>query len=247
MIQITLHCLFFLILFLCSTSQIPKEFVHIKEISPSIIEEIRYFSDHNFVGRPITGYKAPKCFLTRVAAIQLNLVQQELLKMNLTLKVYDCYRPVRAVQNFIQWARDLQDNQMKEEFYKYVDKQHLFRDGYISQRSGHSRGSTIDLTIVPIPVPNQEVYRRGDKLRSCTLARNERFRDNMIDMGTGFDCFNTLSHTNNTNIGVLQRRNRFLFRSVMDKHGFTNYIKEWWHFTLRNEPFKDRYFDFEIV
>lgn len=236
----------FLFLFFIVISQLPSQFAYLKDISPTIIEEIRYFGFHNFVGRRITGYNKPKCILTRSAATKLHLVQNDLFKLNLTLKVYDCYRPVKAVQDFVKWAKELDNNLMKEEFYKYVKKENLFKEGYIAERSGHSRGSTIDLTIVPLPVPNQETYQRGDKLRSCTLPRIYRFRDNTIDMGTGYDCFNVLSHTNNSNIEEFQKRNRYILKNLMDKFGFTNYALEWWHYTLRNEPFKDQYFDFNI-
>ena len=191
-------------------------FVDLHEISPGIAYEIRYFGNHNFIGRPIEGYKAPKCFLTLQAAQELAKVQKELEAFSLRLKVYDCYRPQRAVDDFVDWAKNLRDKKMKKEFYPSVKKKHLFRDGYIASQSGHSRGSTIDLTI------------------------------ENLDMGTPYDYFDPVSHTANPKIGEKAHANRLLLKTLMEKHGFVNYDKEWWHYTLKNEPFSDRYFDFEV-
>ena len=135
---------------------------------------------------------------------------------------------------------------MKKEFYPTVDKRNLFRDGYIAEKSGHSRGSTIDLTIVPVPVPEQERFVEGQRLYECHLPLEKRFKDNSIDMGTGFDCFSELSHPGNKKVGLHQRIGRMLLKTIMEKNGFKNYDREWWHFTLQNEPFPDTYFDFII-
>ena len=224
----------------------PAGFVDVREIAPSIILDIRYYTAHNFVGKPIDGYNQPKCLLTREAAEALLNAQNELRLFGLGLKVYDCYRPQRAVSHFVKWAGDIQDTKTREEFYPTLDKRNLFRDGYIAQRSSHSRGSTVDLTIIPIPLPEQEKYIPGQKLRPCFLQADKRFRDNSIDMGTGFDCFHELSHTANAKVGPSQRINRLLLRSLMEKQGFQNYSLEWWHYTLKNEPFPDTYFDFPV-
>ncbi len=227
-------------------SKRPDAIVDLKEVLPSVLLDIRYHGPHNFVGTPVEGYRAPKCLITREATEALGKVQAELTAFSLSLKVYDCYRPQRAVDHFVRWAEDIGDRKTRKEFYPTVDKRHLFRDGYIAKKSGHSRASTIDLTIVPVPVPAQERYTPGQPLKACFLPAAKRFRDNSLDMGTGFDCFHELSHTGNGNVGLMQRKNRLLLKTLMDKHGFANYDKEWWHFTLRNEPYPDTYFDFPV-
>ena len=221
-------------------------FVSVTDVEPSIVVEARYYGAHNFIGRRIAGYEAPKCVLTREAATALARVQAELRAFGLGLKTYDCYRPQRAVNDFVAWAQDTLDTAMKAEFYPAVDKRNLFRDGYIAERSGHSRGSTVDLTIIPLPAPDQPEYRSGQPLVDCRRSAGERFRDNSIDMGTGYDCFDPLSHTANAGISAAARRNRLLLRALMEKHGFRNYTQEWWHFTLNDEPYPDTYFD-EVV
>ncbi len=223
-----------------------RGFVDVHEHIPSIIMDIRYCGPHNFVGQRIDGYNAPKCLLTIKAAMALAKVQADLEKLSFSLKIYDCYRPQRAVNHFVRWAKNIGDTRTKKEFYPTVDKKNLFKDGYIAARSGHSRGSTVDLTIVPVPVPEQEVYQPGQELFACFLPEGKRFRDNSIDMGTGFDCFHTLSHTANRDIGARQRANRLLLKTLMEKHGFNNYEMEWWHFTLKDEPYPDTYFDLVI-
>jgi D-alanyl-D-alanine dipeptidase len=224
----------------------PENFVDIQKAIPTIVLDIRYHTDHNFLGTKVDGYEAPKCLVTAPAAEALAKVQAELQEMSLSLKIYDCYRPQRAVNHFVRWARDVGDTKTRAEFYPTVDKRHLFRDGYIAEKSGHSRGSTIDLTIVPVPTPAQEGYTAGQPLQACYLPAAKRFRDNGIDMGTGFDCFHELSHPGNLKMGVQQRANRLLLKTLMDRYGFKNYDQEWWHFTLRNEPYPDTYFDFSV-
>ena len=154
--------------------------------------------------------------------------------------------PQRAVTHFVRWARDVDDTKTKEEFYPDIDKKNLFKDGYIASKSSHSRGSTVDLTIVPLPLPDQETYIPGQPLKTCYMPADNRFNDNSIDMGTGFDCFHELSHTQNSSLGLQQRINRMLLKTLMEKYGFKNYEKEWWHFTLKDEPFPDTYFNFVI-
>jgi D-alanyl-D-alanine dipeptidase len=238
--------IFFIILSLNVYSQeIPKGFVELRDVIPDIILDLRYQTNHNFIGIPIDGYVANKCYLTRAAADSLAKVQAELSKFSLSLKIYDAYRPQRAVNHFVIWAKDLSDTLTKKEFYPDVDKNRLFIDGYIAEKSGHSRGSTIDLTIVPIPLPSQPEYNPNDQCE-CFKPEGKRYKDNSIDMGTGFDCFNELSHTENNSITAQQRANRLLLKSLMEKYGFKNLAEEWWHFTLKNEPFPNTYFDFEI-
>jgi D-alanyl-D-alanine dipeptidase len=218
----------------------PASLISISDVDSTIIVEARYFGAHNFIGRPVTGYEAPRCLLTPAAARALAAAQADVRSAGLSLKTYDCYRPQSAVDDFVRWAQDTADVRMKAEFYPAVEKRHLFRDGYIAERSGHSRGSTVDLTLVPLPVPAQPSYRPGELLTDCRSPR--RFADNTLDMGTGYDCFDPLSHTANPDVPSLAARNRLLLRLVMEKHGFRNYEKEWWHFTLRGEPHPDRYF-----
>ena len=229
-----------------SQEKMPDTFVDIMEVVDDILLEIRYAGDHNFLGTTVDGYLAPKCILTKPAALALAAAQKDLRPFSMTLKIYDCYRPQQAVDHFVRWARDVNDTKTKKEFYPAVDKRHLFRDGYIDSRSGHSRGSTVDLTIVPLPAPIQPLYIAGQPLKECTLPAGVRFADNSLDMGTGFDCFDTLSHPDNPDIGPSQRAHRLLLKTLMEKHGFRHYDKEWWHFTLAGEPYPDTYFNFPV-
>ncbi len=241
-----LSFIFFLTLTLNLFSQdIPDGFVEIHDVIPDIILDLRYLTNHNFLGVPVDGYNSEKCYITKAAADSLSKVQEELRKFNLSLKIYDAYRPQKAVDNFVRWAKDLSDTLTKKEFYPTVNKSKLFIDGYIAEKSGHSRGSTIDLTIVPIQLPHQPEFDVYDQCE-CFESAEKRFKDNSIDMGTGFDCFHQLSHTENPALTPQQRANRLLLKSLMDKHGFKNLSEEWWHYTLRNEPFPNTYFDFEI-
>jgi len=226
--------------------KIPDGFVDIQKAIPEIVLDIRYYSPHNFVGERVDGYLAAKCFLTKEAAEALSKVQKDMEPFSLSLKIYDCYRPQRAVNHFVRWATEIENTKTMKEFYPTVDKRNLFKDGYIADKSGHSRGSTLDLTIVPLPVPVQPQYTPGQKLYECYLPATKRFADNSIDMGTGFDCFHELSHTANSNISHQQKINRLLLKLLMEKYGFKNYDMEWWHFTLKNEPYPDTYFDFPI-
>jgi len=201
---------------------LPEGFVYGKSVIPDIDVELRYYSSNNFVGDTITGYKTNTLIVTKPTADALRKVQDELAEQNLCLRVYDAYRPQRAVNNFISWAKDLEDIRMKESFYPNVEKQHLFRDGYIASRSGHSRGSTVDLTIID----------------ANTLEP--------LDMGSPYDFFGEPSWVAYQNLLEIQKKNRQLLQSVMQKHGFRNYPQEWWHFTLRGEPFPKTYFDFVV-
>jgi len=207
---------FFILLLLVGCSSPKADFVSIHDIDPAINLDIRYYGDNNFIGKRINGYEAPKCMLTKEAVNALELVQKDLQTKGHSLKMYDRYRPQRAVNEFIEWAKDLSDIKMKKIFYPNVEKKNLFKDGYIASRSGHSRGSTMDLTI------------------------------DGLDMGTPFDFFSPLSHTENPLAGEDALNNRMLLKDTMEKYGFVNYDKEWWHYTLKNEPFPKTYFDFVI-
>ncbi|MDI3390542.1 M15 family metallopeptidase [Streptomyces sp. B-S-A8] len=224
----------------------PDAFVALRDVDPTILQEIRYTTPHNFVGEPVDGYRKPMCILTEPAAKALHKAQRKLLRRGYSLKVYDCYRPQRAVDHFVRWAKDLDDERMKPEFYPQVDKSRLFADGYIAEKSGHSRGSTVDLTVVRLPAVPTRPYVPGEPLVPCYAPQDERFPDNSVDMGTGFDCFDTLSHTDDPRVTGEQRANRDLLRGVLARQGFVNLPEEWWHFTYRPELFPDTYFDFPV-
>lgn len=225
----------------------PEEFVALRDVDPTILQEMRYVTRHNFVGRPVDGYRQPLCILTAPAAKALHRAQRTLLRRGYSLKVYDCYRPQRAVDHFVRWAKDLTDQRMKAEFYPRVDKSRLFEDGYIAEKSGHSRGSTLDLTLVQLPAKPTRPYRPGQPLVPCYAPQGERFPDNAVDTGTGFDCFDTLSHTLDPRVVGRQRAHRLLLKDTLERAGFHNLPEEWWHYTYRPEPFPDTYFDFPVT
>jgi len=219
---------FFIIGYIVFNSVIAKDlsdgFVELETFIPTIKLDIRYYTSDNFVGERIDGYESPKALLTAQAAEALKSVQTELAAFGLSLKVYDAYRPQRAVDHFVRWAKDLNDIKMKLKYYPEVDKANLFTEGYIADRSGHSRGSTVDVTIVSL----------GD----TELVE--------LDMGTNWDFFSPSSWPQSSIVTSQQRANRVLLYNVMSKHGFKPLNEEWWHFTLENEPYPDHYFDFPI-
>ncbi|MFE1579888.1 M15 family metallopeptidase [Streptomyces fradiae] len=221
-------------------------FAELRAVDPTVLQEMRYATAHTFVGTPVDGYREPVCLLTRPAARALHRAQARLLRRGLSLKVYDCYRPQRAVDHFVRWARDPADQRMKAGFYPRVDKARLFADGYVAERSGHSRGSTVDVTLVRLPRDPARPYVPGEPLVDCTAPREKRFPDDSVDMGTGFDCFDPLSHTDDPRVRGAARANRDLLRGVLAAEGFVNLPEEWWHFTYRPEPFPDTYFDFPV-
>jgi D-alanyl-D-alanine dipeptidase len=229
-----------------SSPPLPEGFVYLEDIDPSILQEIRYAGSHNFVGRPIAGYEAPRCITTLKVAEALKPVQDELRPRSLTLKVYDAYRPLRASADFLKWSLDAEDQKMRAEFYPDVDKGRVFELGYIALRSQHCRGCAIDLTLVPLPVSAQATYTPGDQLVDSRLPKGQRFDDNSVEMGTGFDCFDALASTAHPQISKEARENRMLLKGLMEKQGFENYSAEWWHFSLKDEPFPDIYYDFPI-
>ncbi len=224
----------------------PEAFVALGEVDPTILHDIRYTTQHNFVGRRIHAYRDPICVLTRPAAEALAEAQAAALDLGHTLKVYDCYRPQTAVDDFVGWAKRLRDDRMKDEFYPDVAKSDLFADGYIASQSGHSRGSTVDLTLVRLPAAEQPRWRPREELVPCYAPYGERFPDNTVDMGTGFDCFDPLSTTLDPRITGEAKANRLLLKDILEEAGFSNYPAEWWHYTLDPEPFPDTYFDFPV-
>ena len=186
-------------------------------------EDIRYAGDNNFIGNPVDGYDAPKCYLLRRVATALAQVQADLRARGMTLQVFDCYRPVRAVRYFVHWAQDPADQRNKARFYPDIDKPALFPD-YISPQSRHSRGATVDLTVL----------------------RCEGERCTPLDMGTGFDSFSLRAHTDAGGITPEQRANRQLLVQAMQRRGFENYSFEWWHYTFKPEPTPDVAYDFVV-
>ncbi|MCM0676327.1 M15 family metallopeptidase [Micromonospora phytophila] len=225
----------------------PPGFVVLSDVDPRIVHDIRYATAHNFVGRPIAGYPEPLCLLTRRAAEALRRVQNAALARGRSLKVYDCYRPRQAVDEFVAWAKQPDDQLTKAEFYPQVAKSALFADGYVGAPTSHSRGSTVDLTLVDVPTPEQPPYAEGQPLVSCTAPRAQRFPDNSVDMGTGFDCFDPLAHTDSPRVTGAARDNRRMLRQLMTAGGFVNYDHEWWHYRYRNEPWPDTYFDLPVA
>jgi len=238
--------LFFLLIYCLSAHALPPGFVYLHDVNSSIQQDIRYAGSHNFVGRPLKGYAKPKCILTKEAAQALSLVQKELEQSSLSLKVYDCYRPTDAVLDFMRWSKDPHQQEMKKEFYPNVNKADVFALGYVAEKSGHSRGSTIDLTIIPIPFLPSVNYRPGQHLVNCIAPYLKRFRDSSIDMGTGYDCFDVLAHALNPSVSIVAHQNRLLLREIMMKYGFVPYDDEWWHFSLKNEPYPNTYFNFTV-
>ena len=203
----------------------PAEFVDAASLVDGLAVDMRYFGTDNFVGRRIDGYEAPRCLLTRQAASALAAVERELAARSFGLKVFDCYRPVRAVAHFVRWARDTADVARKADYYPDIDKRDLFRLGYIAGRSGHSRGSTVDLTLVR---------------RAAGGAAGD------LDMGTPFDFFSPKSWPADRNVSGEAQKNRALLAAAMRRGGLRPYDKEWWHFTLAREPFPSTYFDFPV-
>lgn len=227
-------------------SLLPDGFVFLRDRDPSILQDIRYAGRHNFVGRPIAGYQADECILTNAAADQLARIQSSLVAQKLSLVVWDCYRPVRAVQEFVSWART-GDQKMATEFYPRIPKSRLFELGYIAAQSAHSRGSTVDVGLALRGTKWPPDYRPSRPQEPCFAALGIRHGDGTLDFGTQFDCFDPLSGHDGEKISATVNANRQLLKTVMEKAGFKAYDAEWWHFTLANEPYKTTSFDFPIV
>jgi len=245
MVRIILILLTFFLSFVSQAKQLPKNFVYLSGIDGTIRQDLRYAGEHNFIGRPIDGYQRGQCILTHKTALALKHAQSLLRKRHLTLMVYDCYRPTRAVADMLRWSHDPKEKKMKKEFYPNVDKKNLFRLGYIANQSGHSRGSTVDLTIIPIGIGLKE-FDNNQPLKSCIATYKRRYVDQSIDMGTGFDCFDQRAHIDNREINSVAQQNRALLQRIMRQVGFKPYRYEWWHFTLKNEPYPNHYFNFVV-
>ena len=196
--------------------------MYLCNIEKSIQSELRYITHHNFIGKPIDGYKKDTIIVSQKTAEALKEIQQILLKDGLSLKIFDAYRPQQAVDHFVRWATILNDTLMKREYYPDIPKSQLFNLGYIASKSGHTRGSTVDLTIVDLKTKKE------------------------LDMGSPYDFFGEISHPFYKKISKKQQENRLFLRRIMLEKGFKPYNNEWWHFTLANEPFPTTYFQFSI-
>lgn len=202
--------------------KLPKGFVYLDDVLESAHYDIRYNSDYNFVGERIDGYKASVAIMTEKAAKALKKASEKLAPLGYELKIYDGYRPEKAVAHFIRWSKESGDDGMKREFYPDINKSRLFKMGYLSSRSAHSRGSTVDLGIV----------------------HKDTGED--VDMGGSFDFLGEISHHGTTLITKQQTANRNVLKKAMEESGFRAYSKEWWHYTLNSEPFPKTYFDFDV-
>ena len=204
------------------TNYPPEGFVYVHKIIPEVEYEIRYAGSNNFIGEPIDGYEKPVALLTKEAAEALRKVQQDLQKQGYCLKIFDAYRPQRAVDHFVAWAKDPTAVSRKQQFYPNVKKENLFEQDYIAVRSGHTRGSTVDLTLVDISTEEE------------------------LDMGSPYDFFGKISHHGAAGLTREQENNRMILKKTMEKHGFRALSTEWWHYSLRNEPYPETYFDFPV-
>ena len=199
-----------------------SQFVMLADAVPDAILEIRYFGTYNFVGTRIDGYLEPTALLTREAADSLQAVSKDVMALGYRLKIYDAYRPQKAVDHFVRWAANVNDTLMKPYFYPALDKSVLFAQGYIAKKSGHTRGSTVDLTLFDMKTEKE------------------------VDMGGTFDWFGPESHPDFRGITPAQFANRMILRRAMMRHGFKPISSEWWHFTLKKEPFPNTYFTFPV-
>ena len=227
------------------SAELPPGFVYLREAAPAILQDMRYAGPHNFTGKIVAGYEASECILTRPAAAALARAQQLVAAQGLKLIVWDCYRPRRAVADFVRWARNA-DTRMKAEFYPAMEKSRLFALGYIAAHSAHSRGSTVDLGLVPAGLAAVPVWDGARPLVSCAAAKGVRMEDGTIDLGTGFDCFDERAHVRSRAVAAAARTNRKILHDAMASAGFVGYPREWWHFKLADEPFPDRAFDFQV-
>lgn len=212
-------------------ARLPYGFVFLRAIDASIAQDIRYATANNFTGHPLPGYAAAECVLRQPAALALQRVQAELARQNLSLKVYDCYRPARAVAAMARWAADPHATPDTSRFYPALKKSRLFALGFIAAHSAHSRGVAVDLTVVPKDGPQQPSYDADARYGSCAGSAAARAPDNSLDMGTGYDCFDARSFTRSALITAEQRARRQILLAAMARLGFANYKREWWHFS----------------
>lgn len=211
---------------------LPGGFVFLRDIEPGIIQDMRYASSNNFVGKPLRGYDAGECVVKREVALALKNIQQELARQKLSLKMFDCYRPERAVADMVAWSRNGKETPAERRFNPAFRKADLFRLGYIATRSGHSTGAALDLTLVDLTADNSARFDSTKAYADCTAPVEARAPEASVDMGTGYDCSDVKSHTAAASITPAQRRWRNVLVAAMARQGFVNYSKEWWHFSL---------------
>ena len=213
-----------------SAQSLPGDFVYLRDIDPTIIQDIRYATSNNFVGHPMAGYRAGECLVKREVGLRLKAIQQELAKRKLSLKMFDCYRPTSAVADMVAWSRDGRDSGRR--FNPAYDKRDLFRLGFIAYRSEHSTGAALDLTLVDLTADNSAAFDPTKTYADCAAPVDKRAPEGSIDMGTGYDCTDTKGYTRSPAITAEQRHWRGELIAAMRKQGFVNYSKEWWHFSL---------------
>ncbi|MBA2401527.1 MAG: M15 family metallopeptidase [Bradyrhizobium sp.] len=211
---------------------LPGGFVYLRDIEPGIIQDMRYATSNNFVGKPLRGYDAAECVVKREVALALKNIQQELTRQKLSLKMFDCYRPERAVADMVAWSRNGKETPAERRFNPALRKADLFRLGYIATRSGHSTGSALDLSLVDLTADNSAKFDAGKTYADCTAPVEARAPEGSVDMGTGYDCSDVKSHTAAASITPVQRTWRNVLVAAMTRQGFVNYSKEWWHFSL---------------
>lgn len=211
---------------------LPGDFAFLRDIDPTIIQDIRYASANNFMGRPIAGYGAAECVVKREVGLRLKAVQQELARQRLSLKMFDCYRPARAVADMVAWSRNGTETAAERRYNPAFSKADLFRLGYIATHSGHSTGGAVDLTLVDLGADNARKFDPARDYADCTAPAAARAPEGSVDMGTGYDCSDVKAHTATGSITPAQRRWRAMLVAAMARQGFANYAKEWWHFSL---------------
>jgi D-alanyl-D-alanine dipeptidase len=210
---------------------LPADFVYLHDIDASIAQDIRYAGANNFVGRPLSGYDAAECVLRREVALALKRVQADLRGAGLGLKVYDCYRPERAVRAMAQWAHDGRPDGESKRFFPRAEKRALFALGYIASSSRHSAGIAVDLTLIETGRAHAPPFNPAARYGPCTGPAAQRAPDDSLDMGTGYDCLDVNSRTSSPAVGGEQQRKRALLVAAMTRQGFRNYFREWWHFS----------------
>jgi zinc D-Ala-D-Ala dipeptidase len=215
-----------------SRESLPGDFVYLRDLDPSVVQDIRYAGVNNFMGRPIAGYSAGECVVKRAVGLALQKVQRELAPQKLSLKMLDCYRPARAVADMLAWSQNGQETAAERRYNPAFSKQELFRLGYIANHSQHSTGAAVDLTLVDRSADNSAAFDPARTYADCTAPAAARAPDASVDMGTGYDCSDPKGHTASASITPSQRRWRNLLVTAMGRQGFVNYSKEWWHFSM---------------
>ena len=228
-----------------SKSTLPEGFVYVKDLIPEVIEYLRYGTTENFVGKVVNGYvRTDRCVMTKISAEALRIICDKLGKDGYQLVIYDTYRPQRAVDHFIEWAKDMKDVKTQESYYPLLSKEEIFEKGYVAKQSGHSRGSTLDVGLLKI----------GDKLKDITVIKR-KFKngreynyldDGTVDMGTSWDFLDESSHYENDLVSDEITQRRMYLRGLFEEEGFKITHREWWHFRYLEEPFPETYFDFVV-